>query len=96
MIYMIKGNNRRVILLKNTGSEIFDEALFFLRDGAEKDDSIGEGDMINEANRIVSSNLLVEYCSSRKKIIKTDVFKWFLAGAGSTGAIGALILMMAR
>ena len=47
---MVKGYQRRVVFLKNTGSEFFDEAYFVVCD-AEHTHS--EEDMICEANRII-------------------------------------------
>ena len=47
---MVKGYQKRVVFLKNTGSEFFDEAYFVVCD-AEHTQS--DADMISEANRIV-------------------------------------------
>ena len=50
---MIKGCHKSIIFLKNTGSELFDEAYFVLsRDG--EDLRLGEDDMVTEANRIIN------------------------------------------
>ena len=51
---MVKGNQRRVIHLKNTDSGIFDEAYFILREG--ENSSLTEESMIKEANRIIEEN----------------------------------------
>ncbi len=51
----MKGYQKRVIYLKNTGSQIFDEALFFVkRDGAKNTEY---NDMVIEANRIIDESL---------------------------------------
>ena len=47
---MVKGYQKRVVFLKNTGSEFFDEAYFVVCD-AEHTQS--DADMISEANRII-------------------------------------------
>lgn len=52
---MIKGNQKKVIHIKNTESRIFDEAYFILKEGILL--SVPENDMINEANRIIEENL---------------------------------------
>ena len=52
---MIKGNQKKVIHIKNTESRIFDEAYFILKEGIIL--SVPENDMINEANRIIEENL---------------------------------------
>ena len=52
----MKGYQKRVIYLKNTGSEIFDEALFFVR--AENNTrQVEYNDMVIEANRIIDESL---------------------------------------
>ena len=49
----MKGYQRKVIHIKNTGSYLFDEAYFVLsRDG--EDLRLGEDDMVTEANRIIN------------------------------------------
>lgn len=49
----MRGYQRKVIHIKNTGSYLFDEAYFVLsRDG--EDLRIGEDDMVTEANRIIN------------------------------------------
>ena len=53
-ISFVKGYQRKVIFLKNTGSPYFDEAYFVVsRAGA----SVGQSDMVEEANRIISESL---------------------------------------
>ncbi len=48
----MRGYQRKIIHLKNTGSYLFDEAYFVLsRDG--EDLHIGEDDMVKEAGRII-------------------------------------------
>lgn len=56
MVKMVRGYQKRVIFLKKTGSEIFDEAYFILSDSGERA-SCSECDMIAEANRIIDENL---------------------------------------
>ena len=49
---MVRGCQKRMVYLKSTGSEVFDEAYFVVRDDALV--NFGECDMIKEANRILS------------------------------------------
>lgn len=49
---MIKGCQKKIVFLKNTGSKLFDEAYFIIRDSINLD-GISDGDMIDEANRII-------------------------------------------
>ena len=48
---MVRGCQKRIIYLKSTGSEVFDEAYFVVRDEALS--NMGECDMVKEANRIL-------------------------------------------
>ena len=54
---MVRGYQRRMVFLKNTGSKIFDEAYFVLSEEASAL-SVGKDDMIEEAKRIVEENLI--------------------------------------
>ncbi len=51
---MIKGIQRSMIVLKNTGSPIFEEAYFILREGSGR--KADRGDMVSEASRIIAAN----------------------------------------
>ncbi len=61
---MIRGNQKKVIHIKNTQSCIFDEAYFILKEDSSI--SVPKNDMINEANRIIEENLK-GVCDGRKE-----------------------------
>ena len=46
---MIRGAQKRIVVMKTADSAIFDEAYFVLKKGREASD----GDMVREANRII-------------------------------------------
>ena len=52
----MRGYQKRVIFLKNTGSHLFDEAYFVLSKECEAA-HIGQSDMVLEANRIIEESL---------------------------------------
>lgn len=61
---MIKGCTKRVIVVKDIESNFFDEAFFIVKPDSAKRVS-KEADFINEANRIVKSDLKKEpLCSA--------------------------------
>ena len=62
---MVRGYQRRMVFLKNTGSKIFDEAYFVLSEEASSL-SVGKEDMIEEAKRIVEENLISKDSVSHK------------------------------
>ena len=53
---LLKGVNKRMIVIKNPGSEIFEEAYFIVRSGNAKGiiKQSKENEMVIEANRIIS------------------------------------------
>ena len=52
----MRGYQKRVIYLKNTGSPLFDEAYFVIKKDAYRV-SVSMPDMVREANRIISENI---------------------------------------
>ena len=54
---MLKGAQKRMIVVKTSDSEIFEEAYFVMKGGVER----SKPDMVFEANRII------EGCSERRK-----------------------------
>lgn len=75
----MRGYQRRVIFLKNTGSALFEEAYFVMR-SEEMAEGKSEADMVCEATRIIEENF-----GKRKKGIKIPklltLFLSFLGGA---------------
>ncbi len=53
---MIKGCAKRVVVVRDIDSNFFEEAFFIVKQGSNTAKS-GEGDFINEANRIVKYDL---------------------------------------
>lgn len=53
---MIKGCTKRVIVVRDIESNFFDEAFFIVKPGSSKR-VVNEADYINEASRIVKSDL---------------------------------------
>lgn len=53
---MIKGCNKRVIVMKDTGHDMIEEAFFILRPEAVKQKgSLSDGDIVKQANLILDS-----------------------------------------
>ncbi len=90
---MVRGCQRRVIFIKNTGSAVFSEA-YFIVDDKEKAGSYSEPDMIKEANRIIDESIFTR-CAPRKRemtrgsIITTvlTMLPAFILGAILTSAV---------
>lgn len=71
---MVKGCQKTVIYLKNTGSEYFDEAYFVLTDDIY---DCTDGDLIAEANRIIES-AGTEVQRKRRLITKEKIISFTL------------------
>lgn len=75
---MMRGYQKRVIYLKNTGSSIFEEAYFVIKaDEKNNPDKYYTGDaLIEEANRIIEENVKQQLGKKRKipSIKSTAVF----------------------
>lgn len=83
---MLRGCQKKVIHLKNTESDIFDEAIFLVSDTVRE--NLRDEDFIKEANRIISENVIQREKKERINIKLGLVF--FLLGALAFG-LGVLI-----
>lgn len=61
---MIKGCERRIIYIRDTGSAVFREAYFILRDGAP---SVPQKDMVAEAERIIRERTQLRRPEDKRK-----------------------------
>lgn len=84
---MIRGIQRKIIHIKDTGSCYFEEAYFVLK--RDVSTRISEADMIREASRIVEESLKTVYPLKTRKPSRTYI-KTFAAGAGTASLIIAL------
>ena len=74
---MIKGCQKRIIMLNDTGSDLFEQAYFIVKD-KEITSHISKPDMIREANRIIENNLLGSYFApSKRRIAKKNAESFF-------------------
>lgn len=99
---MIRGAQKRMIVLRTRDSRVFEEAYFVVRREAEGDGA-SEQDMIREANRILERSLPRERRTPAQTIqpttkAKRGGFYWFavglLCGGGSTGILGLLLYLL--
>ena len=80
---MIKGINKNMVVVKNTGSRYFEEAHFILRSGISQRGE--ENEFLNEARRIVSSVLIEQGKQSGKKRRVLHIILPVLAFAAGVG-----------
>jgi hypothetical protein len=89
---MLKGAQKKMIVIKTEDSSLFEEAYFVIRRGAEA----RGGSIVEEANRIIESCGC--YDRKRKKPSRKEVVMWaatFLGGSGIGGALVGIICMLA-
>lgn len=89
---MIKGINKNIVVIKNTGSRYFEEAHFILRNGVS--DKGAEDKFLNEAHRIVSSVLIEQGKQSKNRKAALFVLIPILSFAVgiAVGLLSALLL----
>lgn len=85
---MLKGAQKKMIVIKTSDSEIFEEAYFVVKGGVER----SQPDMVSEANRII------EGCGEKRRERKSRDMKAliiplisFMAGTIFGGGIAILI-----
>lgn len=84
----MRGYQKKVIFLKNTGSHLFDEAYFVVsREGEAA--HVEQSDMIYEANRIIKESL-----EGKESRIKGSMRQWLL-GALIPFLFGVVITLSA-
>ena len=88
---MIKGINKNMIVVKNTGSRYFEEAHFIIKNGATDH---SERDLVKEASRIVGTVLTESGKVSKPKgrVIKGLIT--FLLSFISGAALGIMLCMI--
>lgn len=88
----MRGYQRRVIYMKDTGSAIFDEAYFVVKENVYER---GCGaDMVSEATRIIEEN----GGEKKKRLCRLPTFReWIFSGIGFIGgaAISTLVAFLA-
>ena len=92
---MLRGCQKKIVFLKNTGSKLFDEAYFVISDKAKES---APPDLIREANRIIEENVLAKEKVDLgdtliKRLLKNRVVV-FLLGALISGTITSVIVLI--
>lgn len=86
----MRGIQRRVVYLKNTGSPIFEEAYFVIKENTQESfkgykEPQAEADFIKEANRIIEEHIGERTCRSKNEFLKGTLL--FLIGFISSAII---------
>ena len=88
----MRGYQKRVVYLKNTGSPVFEEAYFVIKPDYQREDSYTGKKLIEEANRIVEENKKLYYGNKRKRFSVNNLI-FFGIGFLSSAIISLLIFI---
>ena len=83
---MLKGYQRRLIMLQTHGSDLFETAYFVLKEDAERRRP-SQGEMLSEAKRIVEENSLARRQSRDE--LRSPLVSFLLGALSGAFAIGA-------
>ena len=91
----MKSCQKKILMLRNTGSEFFDEVYFIIKDKIPRSASASETEMIREANRIVNDNLISGYFTREGLPVRERLIRAVLFAAGAFAGAAAVLLLRA-
>ena len=83
---MVKGVSKQVIVVHSPDKELFDQAIFILKDGAVRQ-GITDDQLMKEARRVINS-------PEKKRYLRYYGPAWACAGAATTGLVWLLTLVL--
>lgn len=78
---MVKGISKQVIVVHAPEPQLFEQAIFILREDAIKGEGVTEEALLKEANRIVGLH------QGKRRNLLTSATVWAAAGAFATGLV---------
>ena len=92
----MRGSEKKIIYVKDTGSKLFEEAYFVLRRGVcEGEDPVSEDDMVTEASRIVEEGNVCYPASARRARHRRSLTLFFAGAATAVAFLGSLAWVIA-
>ncbi len=89
---MVKGVNRRVVVVRSPNPKVFDEAIFIVRDDFWREGGADSARLLKEAGRAAESYLCGMEASRPRRFGRR---RWPLLAAASAGA-AALVWLVVR
>ena len=90
----MRGSEKKIIYVKDTGSQIFEEAYFVIRRGLDSEDARpSENDMVREATRIVAQNGADYAYARRRRRLRTKILSFLAGAAAATSIFGGVWLL---
>lgn len=90
---MVKGTSRRVIVVDSPDTELFEQAIFIVRNDVLSDSGVTARQLVDEACRVARS--YGRTCTMRRRLFRrgTPLF-WGALGAGGIGLIWLLTALI--
>ena len=76
---MVKGISRQVIVVQNPDKELFEQAIFILKDSAVQKGGITDEMLLKEARKMMGNS------AGKKRKLRHYGFLWALCGSAMTG-----------
>ncbi len=91
----MRGSEKKIIYVRDTGSKLFEEAYFVLRRGVSDSTDTGEEDMVREASRIVEEGSLRYPATARRVRFRRALTLFFAGAATAVAFLGSLAWVIA-
>ncbi len=91
---MLKGAQKRMVVLRMAAGSLFETAYFVLRDGTPPDVDVADDSMLREANRIIAESFSPGERSGKRRRFGIGALLWLLLGAALGAVIPTLILLL--
>ncbi len=91
---MVKGTSRRVIVVRPPDQQLFEQAIFLLKEDAAGQQGVTAQQVVQEAKEAADSYLR-KHAPGKRGLARLGKYRgwlWFLAGAACTG-IAVMILL---
>lgn len=84
---MVKGISRRVVVVKDPDTKLFEEAIFLVREDALRH-GVTSGDLLEEARRVASGSIQSGDRRRRRELVSA------LCGAAATGLLWLICALL--
>lgn len=92
----MRGSEKKIIYVRDTGSKLFEEAYFIVRRGVcEGDGCVSEDDMVTEASRIVEEGNVCYPASVRRARHRRSLTLFFAGAATAVAFLGSVAWIVA-
>lgn len=89
---MVKGISRRVVMVKSPDPEIFDEAIFIVREGALRSPGVTGEKLVSEALSVAEA--YARGAGKKREPLPLPGWCWSLLGGGAVGLAWLLTVLL--